>query len=325
MHPRLANLTDDQARQLRAELRSQLYSRRTFDAPFTRDGSPARQPRALRMLEQRIGTVSQRAAEAPAEDDGKLRVSGLSAVFDQRTELGFSFFGIRVWWHEVIARGFFRKALAAPDLDCCFLVNHDPNLLLARTVNGTLRLEERTIGLYSEADLIDNTLGNDTFKSIERGDVYQQSFAFTLAEGGDEWDDTDAYDTFDDDDKADELYLGLRILRECEKLYDTSPVTYPAYPTTNVGVARDGAVATDERHAGTGEESSDARGTQQDVEGSDQQLDEKGDANGSTRTVPDDTNHQEETPCESPLHSSRSATLLPPVSTFSRPRRSTAR
>lgn len=324
MHPRLANLTDDQAQQLRAELRSNLYGRRTFDAPFTPAGGAPRQPRALRMLEQRIGLAEHRAADAP-DEGAELRVSGLSAVFDQRTELGFTFWGIRVWWHEVIARGFFRKALAAPDLDCCFLVNHDPNLLLARTVNGTLRLEERTIGLYSEADLIDNTLGRDTYKSIERGDMYQQSFAFTLAEGGDEWDETDAYDTFDDDDQPDEIYLGLRILRECEKLYDTSPVTYPAYPTTNVGVSRGEAVATDDRHAATGEESSDARGTQRDVEGSDQQLDGKGDANGSTRTVPDDQPHQEETPCESPLHSSKSATPLPPVSTFSRRRRSTAR
>ena len=57
-------------------------------------------------------------------------------------------------------------------------------------------------------------------ESIRRGDVDQMSFGFRTKK--DEWDDTNPNNI-------------IRTLVEVE-LFDVSPVTYPAYPATSIGV-----------------------------------------------------------------------------------------
>ena len=57
--------------------------------------------------------------------------------------------------------------------------------------------------------------------SMKRGDVSQMSFAFRVAgDDGDHWEQTDEGQV-------------VRTLRNV-RLYDVSPVTYPAYPDTDV-------------------------------------------------------------------------------------------
>jgi phage head maturation protease len=88
-----------------------------------------------------------------------------------------------------------------------------------------LRLQEDDVGLYYEVDLPDTQAARDLYALIERGDVYQSSFAFEIVK--EDW----QYP------KQGEAGLPQRTIREV-RLYDISPVTYPASPSTDVDVAR---------------------------------------------------------------------------------------
>jgi phage head maturation protease len=61
---------------------------------------------------------------------------------------------------------------------------------------------------------------------IKRGDIDGSSFAFTVAEADEEWDESEVK----------KGKLPLRTINRISKLYDVSPATYPAYPTTSVSV-----------------------------------------------------------------------------------------
>ena len=65
----------------------------------------------------------------------------------------------------------------------------------------------------------DTTEGNDLLVMIKRGDISQSSFAFTVRAS--EW--------IEEVDGS-----TLRVITDCEMLYDVSPVTYPAYQDTSV-------------------------------------------------------------------------------------------
>ena len=105
------------------------------------------------------------------------------------------------------------------------LWNHDTNLPLGRTKAGTLRLDVDSHGLRVEIDPPDTQAGRDAVESIKRGDVDQMSFAFDVLE--DEW------------DQDDQQQL-IRTLRKV-KLYEVSPVTFPAYTGTSVSARADSA------------------------------------------------------------------------------------
>ena len=98
------------------------------------------------------------------------------------------------------------------------LINHDQNLILARTTSGTLRLNADAKGLRYEFDVPQTSYGKDLLVSMERGDINQSSFAFTVQD--DEW-------ATDDDGN------NIRTIKKIDRLYDVSPVTYPAYPNVD--------------------------------------------------------------------------------------------
>ena len=151
-------------------------------------------------------TFNVRDVEVRAED-GKMRLSGYAAVFnDSSVPLPFK---------ESIAPGAFRKTLSeTPDVR--LLINHE-GLPLARTKNGTLKLEEDERGLRFDADLADTQEGRDIYELVKRGDVDQMSFAFRVIRQ--KW----------NDDRS------RRVLTEVSLADgDVSVVTYPAYPTTTV-------------------------------------------------------------------------------------------
>jgi hypothetical protein len=95
--------------------------------------------------------------------------------------------------------------------------------VLGRTKAGTLRLKEDEVGLLSENDLPDTQFARDLATSIDRGDIDQMSFAFTIK--AEKWEQLD-----------DGSYL--RTLLEAEEIFDTSVVTYPAYDETDVSLAK---------------------------------------------------------------------------------------
>lgn len=148
----------------------------------------------------------ERRDDAPA---GPGTIVGYAAVFNQDT---------RVWdFDERIAPGAFAEALRSkPDTRALF--NHDPSLVLGRTLSGTLRLFEDARGLRFENDLPDTQVARDLFALIQRGDVSQSSFGFSVAE--DEW--------------QRDLEIPIRTITRIGTLYDVSPVTYPAYDQTEV-------------------------------------------------------------------------------------------
>lgn len=137
-------------------------------------------------------------------------VKGYGSVFGKQSEdLG----GFR----EIIAAGAFDERL---NDDVRALFNHDPNFILGRTKSGTLSLSIDKTGLAYEVDFPQTTVARDLLESIKRGDVDQSSFAFTVEE--DEWLEVDG--------------VIIRTIQKVKRLYDVSPVTYPAYPDATVGV-----------------------------------------------------------------------------------------
>jgi HK97 family phage prohead protease len=155
-------------------------------------------------------------AELRVSDDknGGLKISGYAAVFDQDSEdLG--------GFVERIAPGAFKEALKNSDARA--LINHNQDLLLARESAGTLRLRETDEGLYMEISPPKTSYAADLMESIKRGDIAEQSFAFTVAK--DEWQHLDTPDR-----------EAIRTITEISHLYDVGPVTYPAYPQTSAAL-----------------------------------------------------------------------------------------
>jgi len=136
-------------------------------------------------------------------------ISGHAAVFNQRSE--------ELWgFREVILPGAFAKSIKKDDIRA--LWNHDPNFVLGRNKSGTLTLEEDGKGLAVRIEPPDTAFVNDFFlETIRRGDVDQMSFGFRTV--SDQWRMEDGGH--------------IRELVEAD-LFDVSPVTFPAYPQTDV-------------------------------------------------------------------------------------------
>lgn len=159
--------------------------------------------------------------------DGGITFTGHAAVFGQRTWIGPKKWG----FFEEVDAGFFRDVL---DDDAAFLVNHDPNIVLARN-GSTMTLTVDDEGLVPEARWDPEDPDARMWAGrVKRGDVTKMSFAFTVAE--EKWSETDDGDE-------------VRTLLTAERLYDVSLVTYPAYDGTDAAV-RDAAREVVRRHRG---------------------------------------------------------------------------
>ena len=144
-------------------------------------------------------------------DGDKPTVVGYGAVFNSESnDLG----GFR----EFIAPGAFDGRL---NDDVRFLVNHDANLILARTTNGTLRLSVDDKGLKYEADMPNTSTARDLIELLKNGTISQSSFAFVVED--DSWEVRDG--------------INYRTINKVSQLYDVSSVTYPAYNSASSSVA----------------------------------------------------------------------------------------
>jgi HK97 family phage prohead protease len=144
----------------------------------------------------------------------KPTITGHAAVFHQKSEEIFGIHGMR----EIIRPGAFSKALRTSDVRA--LLNHDANFVLGRTKNRTLELSEDGHGLAVRIHPPDTIFANDILESIKRGDIDQMSFGFRMAPDGEKWH-RNGTET-------------IREIIEVEELFDVSPVTFPAYPQTDV-------------------------------------------------------------------------------------------
>jgi HK97 family phage prohead protease len=158
----------------------------------------------MNQIERRAFPIS----ELRAKGENALGIRGHAAVFNSLSEdLG--------GFKEMIRAGAFTESIKKDDIRS--LWNHDPNFVLGRNMSGTLKLEEDGIGLRIENDFPDTSYARDLMAVINRGDVNQMSFGFYCLR----------------DDVRFEGGLVVRELIEAQ-LFDVSPVTFPAYPQTDV-------------------------------------------------------------------------------------------
>ena len=177
------------------------------------------EPADLRSYDLPVELISQAGVERRYSSQAELRaddqagiIEGYAAVFDQPSEDLGGFI-------EIIEPGAFKKTIQEADIRALF--NHDPNYVLGRNRAGTLRLAEDAHGLQFEVKLPDTTWARDLLQTVRRGDVSQASFGFQTVR--------DRWKIIEDQDEV----MRKRTLLEV-KLFDVSPVTYPAYPQTGV-------------------------------------------------------------------------------------------
>lgn len=157
-------------------------------------------------VERRIVNAQLEVREAA---DKPARLVGYAAVFNRDAVIGGFF-------RERIAPGAFATAIKEDDVRALF--NHDPNIVLGRNTAGTLTLAEDETGLQYDVEPPDTQLARDLMVSIGRGDVSQSSFGFQVVR--EEWSNPES-----------RTELPTRTILEA-RLFDVSPVTYPAYEET---------------------------------------------------------------------------------------------
>lgn len=99
--------------------------------------------------------------------------------------------------------------------DVVFRKDHE-GTVYARTRNNTLKISVDSTGLFTETDLSKTTTSRQMHEEIEAGMYDRMSFAFVV-----------------DDDEYDQR-SHTRIIRHIAKLYDVSPVSFPANPNTDI-------------------------------------------------------------------------------------------
>lgn len=109
--------------------------------------------------------------------------------------------------------------------DVVFLIDHTGRVY-ARTKNGTVTLSIDDVGFFQKTDLSKTSSSRAAYEDIEAGNYYQMSFAFTVAA-----------DRYEEKRSEGQKTIYTRIIDRIKKVYDISAVSFPANPTTNIGVA----------------------------------------------------------------------------------------
>lgn len=152
---------------------------------------------------------------AKAASDGDVReLEGHACVTESPYDM-WDWYGP---YAEVVSRGAFTKTLSeSPDV--ALLLNHR-GMTLARTKSGTLELAEDDTGLHTVARVdTRNSVVRDMVLGMERGDLDEMSFAFTIVRG--QW--SPDYSEY----RIDEVNLSKG---------DVSVVNYGANPATSVAL-----------------------------------------------------------------------------------------
>ena len=159
-------------------------------------------------MEKRIYNLESRIEK---REDGKEVVIGYGSVFNSRSE------NLGGFYEYISPEAITNETIKNSDVRA--LINHDPNLILARSKNGEgnlkLSIDER--GLRYEYEMPDLSYARDLSINLKNGNISQSSFAFTIASNGEQWD-------------TDKEGRDIRTITKIDRLFDISSVTYPAYP-----------------------------------------------------------------------------------------------
>ena len=152
---------------------------------------------------------------------GAYTIRGHAAVFNEWSlDLG--------WFRERILPGAFDEVLA-DDPDVWHLWDHSTLHVLSRTRSKSLELGVEERGLRFWSRVAPTSYANDLRVLLERGDVNQSSFAFTIARGGDLW-------RIFEDANGDEIIE--RDIIKVSALYDVTTTAMGAYPQTDSEIVR---------------------------------------------------------------------------------------
>lgn len=172
-------------------------------------------------VERRI-TLADASVEYRDGENGEKKavISGYAAVFNSESRILNGFI-------ETIHPSAFDDVLSTnPDVIGVF--NHDRNLLLGRTSNGTMRLSADAYGLRYEISPNEKTsIGKDVVEWVKDRTVVGSSFAFAVRKDGtgDSW-------------QRGSDGMQRREVRKVALLEDCGPVVRPAYPAASVVVSR---------------------------------------------------------------------------------------
>ena len=155
------------------------------------------------IMEKRLFNIENRFEK---REDGKEVVVGYGSIFNSRSE------NLGGFYEYISPTAISEETIAKSDVRA--LINHDANLVLARSTTGTLDLSIDEKGLRYEFSIPETSYGKDLAINMKNGNLNQSSFAFTVAV--DEW-------------STDEDGNDIRTITSIDRLYDVSPVTYPAY------------------------------------------------------------------------------------------------
>lgn len=159
--------------------------------------------------------VEIRAGQISLRDNESRTVCGYAVRYDSDSvDLGFT---------ERIMRGAITDE-TIKNSDILALLNHDEQKVLARCRygSGSMRLEAREDGLYYEFEAPKTAAGEELLEQLRRNEITASSFAFTVMPSADNerW--------YRGEDGA-----ARRDIYHIERLYDCSPVYFPAYEMTS--------------------------------------------------------------------------------------------
>ena len=175
------------------------------------------------MKNKRYGSIQVRAADD--NEDGKMIVEGYAAVFNQRTLLWESDWSGRKYYEELAPEAFNNADFS----ECVLRYNHaDSALILARTRNNTLICNIDAHGLKIRAELADTQAGRDIYALVKRGDIDKMSFAFTIRK--------------QETEEDSESKITVNRITDIDKVYDVSPVDFPAYDGTSISARNSAAI-----------------------------------------------------------------------------------
>lgn len=145
------------------------------------------------------------------ENGAEKYVEGVACVFNRETVM-YEYDGVE--YKEMVDAA----AFASADMtDVVFQYNHGGKVM-ARTRNKTLELSLQPDGLHIRARLDGTAEGRKMYEEIDGGYIDRMSYCYSLADNGAEYD----------------VSRHLRTIKRIKKLWDVSPVDFPAYDATSV-------------------------------------------------------------------------------------------